>query len=604
MSRADRVAARLAEREVDALLVTDLVNVRYLTGFTGTAGMAIVGPETRRFITDFRYVERAKAEVSGFDQRARAAGAGGGAQGGLAGGRAAARLRGPAPQRAPARAAARAAAGPHRARRRRRPGRGRAGAQGAGGGRADPRRRGAHRRDLRVGARARRGRPHRARGRAGARGGDAAAGRERAELPVDRRLRPRTARCRTPSRATSRSRPACSSPSTSGRGSTATAPTARARGRPASSTTTCAEIYDLVLRAQQAALDAVRPGPTGREIDAVARDLIAAEGHGDHFGHGLGHGVGLEVHEAPRLARTGTDALEAGNVVTVEPGVYVPGRGRRADRGSRPDHRKRARCPQRDDQGADHRPLSTQGPAGSRRYRARYDFLRPHSPNPARRRLHGRPVRPHGSRDCGRLRPRPGFRQEEEGEAARRDPRQPDERCRSARHAGDPGQVLPTRPLQNTVVFKRSGGRAVFVKAKLGTKKLLRVTVPKKLEKEFTKGSAASPWPTRFRMRDPDHEARQALHQAQALAAHLLQGRRRRRPAASSPSPTATATTTAQEPIDADDDNDGLTDATEQPEPQPLHGRHRRDGVEDRWEFDCDRNGVLNRDEATMTRTS
>ena len=70
----------------------------------------------------------------------------------------------------------------------------------------------------------------------------------------------------------------------------------------------------------------MRPGPTGREVDAVARDLIAAAGHADHFGHGLGHGVGLEVHEAPRLARTGTDALEAGNVVTVEPGVYVPGR--------------------------------------------------------------------------------------------------------------------------------------------------------------------------------------------------------------------------------------------------------------------------------------
>ena len=82
-----------------------------------------------------------------------------------------------------------------------------------------------------------------------------------------------------------------------------------------------------MLRAQEAALDAVRPGPTGREIDAVARDLIAAEGHGEHFGHGLGHGVGLEVHEAPRLARSGDDTLEAGNVVTVEPGVYVPGRG-------------------------------------------------------------------------------------------------------------------------------------------------------------------------------------------------------------------------------------------------------------------------------------
>ena len=70
-----------------------------------------------------------------------------------------------------------------------------------------------------------------------------------------------------------------------------------------------------------------RPGPTGREVDAVAREIIAAAGHGEHFGHGLGHGVGMEVHEGPRLARvSGTAPLEAGNVVTVEPGVYLPGR--------------------------------------------------------------------------------------------------------------------------------------------------------------------------------------------------------------------------------------------------------------------------------------
>ena len=68
-------------------------------------------------------------------------------------------------------------------------------------------------------------------------------------------------------------------------------------------------------------------GPDGREVDAVARDLIAAAGHGEHFGHGLGHGVGLEVHEAPRLAQTVEARLAPGNVVTVEPGIYVPGRG-------------------------------------------------------------------------------------------------------------------------------------------------------------------------------------------------------------------------------------------------------------------------------------
>jgi len=85
------------------------------------------------------------------------------------------------------------------------------------------------------------------------------------------------------------------------------------------------EVYDLVLRAQEAALAAVRPGPTGREVDAVARAIIDDAGHGEHFGHGLGHGVGLEVHEGPRLSKQGEDALGAGMVVTVEPGVYVPG---------------------------------------------------------------------------------------------------------------------------------------------------------------------------------------------------------------------------------------------------------------------------------------
>ena len=64
-----------------------------------------------------------------------------------------------------------------------------------------------------------------------------------------------------------------------------------------------------------------------RDVDAASRQVIADAGHAEHFGHGLGHGVGIEVHEAPRLARTGKDALVPGNVVTVEPGVYLAGRG-------------------------------------------------------------------------------------------------------------------------------------------------------------------------------------------------------------------------------------------------------------------------------------
>jgi Xaa-Pro aminopeptidase len=87
------------------------------------------------------------------------------------------------------------------------------------------------------------------------------------------------------------------------------------------------EIYGLVLDAQEQALAAVRAGPNGKEVDAVARELIEQAGHGEHFGHGLGHGVGLEVHEGPRLSRlAGEEPLQAGNVVTVEPGVYLPGR--------------------------------------------------------------------------------------------------------------------------------------------------------------------------------------------------------------------------------------------------------------------------------------
>lgn len=84
-------------------------------------------------------------------------------------------------------------------------------------------------------------------------------------------------------------------------------------------------IYDKVLEAQEAALAAVRPGPTGREVDAVAREIIDEAGHAEHFGHGLGHGVGLAVHEGPRLSKQGETALVEGHVVTVEPGIYVPG---------------------------------------------------------------------------------------------------------------------------------------------------------------------------------------------------------------------------------------------------------------------------------------
>jgi Xaa-Pro aminopeptidase len=86
------------------------------------------------------------------------------------------------------------------------------------------------------------------------------------------------------------------------------------------------EVYDLVRSAQAAGLEAVRADVAGAHADAVSREPIAAAGHGEHYGHGLGHGVGLEVHEAPRLGKTSEDVLVAGDVVTVEPGIYLPGR--------------------------------------------------------------------------------------------------------------------------------------------------------------------------------------------------------------------------------------------------------------------------------------
>ena len=84
------------------------------------------------------------------------------------------------------------------------------------------------------------------------------------------------------------------------------------------------EIYRITLDAQLAGLAGIHAGMTGREADRLVRDVIVAAGYGDAFGHGTGHGVGLEIHEAPRLNRTATDVLPAGAAVTVEPGIYLP----------------------------------------------------------------------------------------------------------------------------------------------------------------------------------------------------------------------------------------------------------------------------------------
>jgi Xaa-Pro aminopeptidase len=87
------------------------------------------------------------------------------------------------------------------------------------------------------------------------------------------------------------------------------------------------KIYGVVLKAQLAAVDAIRPGLTGEQVDSVARRIITRAGFGKAFGHGLGHGTGLEIHEAPRLAVGQKTELRPGMIVTVEPGIYVPGWG-------------------------------------------------------------------------------------------------------------------------------------------------------------------------------------------------------------------------------------------------------------------------------------
>ena len=85
-------------------------------------------------------------------------------------------------------------------------------------------------------------------------------------------------------------------------------------------------IYDIVLEAQEAALEAIGPGKNCKDIDAIARDIIGDAGYGECFGHGLGHSVGLYIHEAPRLSPSCSEILVPGMTMTVEPGIYLPGK--------------------------------------------------------------------------------------------------------------------------------------------------------------------------------------------------------------------------------------------------------------------------------------
>ncbi|MBA2566568.1 MAG: aminopeptidase P family protein [Thermoleophilaceae bacterium] len=324
--RADRLAERLRERELDALLVTNLVNIRYLTGFTGTNALCLVGDGLRAFITDFRYVEQADREVSGFDRaqgerdmlgdvRDLLAGAGAGRVGFEdhdmsvhrhgrlraalpdsvelePAGRVVERLREVKDEDEVAAIRAAAELATEVLEQLREEGfRGRTEAAVAHDFEAQMRARGAEPAFPTIVAAGRSGAlPH-------ATPGDAAV------LPGS--LVVVDFGCLLDGYCSDCTRTLAS-------------------GEPPDE---AVAVYELVLRAQELALDAVRAGAGCREVDAVAREVIAEAGHGDRFGHGLGHGVGLEVHEGPRLTQSAEESerLEAGNVVSVEPGVYLPG---------------------------------------------------------------------------------------------------------------------------------------------------------------------------------------------------------------------------------------------------------------------------------------
>ncbi len=319
-SRGDRLAALVAEKELDCLLVTDLVNVAYLTGFSGTNGACVCGPEQRVFLTDFRYTERAEAEVEGWEVVTISDDWLGGI---------AARLSGKAgfedhkmPVRTLKRLEEKLADGVE--------------LEGAGGAVEQLRRVKDEAEQAAIAAAAeladeiwRRALED------GLAGGS--------ELEVAR-----TAEARMRELGAEPSFPTVVAAGANGALPHAE-PGEREIGRGelvvfdmgaklddycSDGTRTFAtgepgeaarEVYETVLKAQEKALGAVAAGTKAEDVDAVARELIAAAGHGERFGHGLGHGVGLEVHEEPRVSQRSEDVLAAGEVVTIEPGIYLPG---------------------------------------------------------------------------------------------------------------------------------------------------------------------------------------------------------------------------------------------------------------------------------------
>jgi len=319
--RGDRLEAALGGRELERMLVTDLVNVRYLTGFTGTNGACVCGAGVRLLFTDFRYTERAEKEVEGWETIT------------VSGdwlGEIAAHLSGRVgfeddqmPVRMLEKLKEKLAEGVEPV---------------AAGGVVGELRRVKDEIELAAIAEA-------------AKLADSVwewtierglAGRSEREVA-------RAAEARMLELGSSASFPAIVAAGPNGalphaepgereigRGELVVFDMgAKLDGYCSDGTRTFATgdpgeearaVYEVVREAQAAALEATAPGAKGEDVDTVARQIIDAAGHGDRFGHGLGHGVGLEVHEGPRLTQKSDDVLQPGEVVTVEPGIYLPGR--------------------------------------------------------------------------------------------------------------------------------------------------------------------------------------------------------------------------------------------------------------------------------------
>jgi Xaa-Pro aminopeptidase len=330
--RAGRLHAPLDERSLDFLLVTNLVNVRYLTGFGGSNGVCLIGRDERIFLTDFRYADRAKEEVPDYERvQGRRDLLGDVAE--LVSGRreangAAARLGFDDENLTVSQHTRLREALPHEVE-----------LVPAGG--------------LVEGLRAVKDEDELEAMRAAAEIADSLyrwliekhglAG--RTELAVARALERRAQDSGAEAvafgpivaAAENGARPHASPRDVEiPKGSLVVVDLGcRVNGYCSDCTRTfatgdldgeAAEVYELVRSAQAAAAAEVRPGAGLEMVDAVAREPIIKAGRGEQFGHGLGHGVGLEVHERPRLAPQQEGALETGNAVTVEPGVYVPGR--------------------------------------------------------------------------------------------------------------------------------------------------------------------------------------------------------------------------------------------------------------------------------------